>query len=125
MLRGQLTCTAVALFQVGDGIAQPSTGVLRACGRQDIGAAASLVAFYVLGLPTGYVLGFKFGFGLPGLWFGNAVCLWAVGLIQSVRARRIASSSLTQIYVSRMDFAREADLAAKRNEVEEPDVTAA
>jgi MATE family multidrug resistance protein len=62
----------VASFQVADGLAGSCGGVLRGQGRQHLGAAFNLVAYYVLALPLGIALAFEWGYGLPGLWIGTA-----------------------------------------------------
>lgn len=69
----------VASFQVADGLAGSCGGVLRGQGRQHLGAAFNLVAYYVLALPLGIALAFHWGYGLPGLWIGQVVALFIVG----------------------------------------------
>lgn len=49
--------------QVADGLANSCGGVLRGQGRQHLGAAFNLIAYYVLALPLGISLAFKFGQG--------------------------------------------------------------
>jgi len=70
----------VASFQVADGLANACGGVLRGQGRQHLGAAFNLVSYYVLALPLGISLAFKFDQGLSGLWVGQVVALFLVGL---------------------------------------------
>jgi multidrug resistance protein, MATE family len=60
----------VASFQVADGLAGSCGGVLRGQGRQHLGAAFNIVAYYVLALPLGITLAFRAGHGLRGLWIG-------------------------------------------------------
>ncbi|MCS7018895.1 MAG: MATE family efflux transporter [Cytophagales bacterium] len=64
-----------ALFQVSDGAQVVGMGVLR--GIQDIKAPTiiAFVAYWVLGLPIGYVLGFTFHLGVNGIWLGLALAL--------------------------------------------------
>jgi len=69
----------VASFQVADGLAGSCGGVLRGQGRQHLGAAFNIVAYYVLALPLGITLAFHWGYGLPGLWVGQVVALFIVG----------------------------------------------
>ncbi|KAF5362798.1 hypothetical protein D9757_011004 [Collybiopsis confluens] len=54
----------VALFQVFDGNAGITGGILRARGKQGTGALLNLSAYYVLGVPLGVYLAFK-DIGLP------------------------------------------------------------
>jgi MatE len=67
----------VASFQVADGLAGSCGGVLRGQGRQHLGAAFNLVAYYVLALPLGIALAFHWGYGLPGLWIGTYTLLFS------------------------------------------------
>lgn len=56
--------------------------VLTTLGRQHLGALFNLVAYYVLALPLGITLAFHphFQLGLQGLWVGQVVALFIVGL---------------------------------------------
>lgn len=51
-------------LQVADGLANSCGGILRGQGRQHLGAAFNLVAYYILALPLGLSLAFKFGQGM-------------------------------------------------------------
>ncbi|KAK0202679.1 MOP flippase [Desarmillaria ectypa] len=70
----------VASFQVADGLAGSCGGVLRGQGRQHLGALFNLVAYYILALPMGITLAFRYHLGLQGLWIGQVVALFLVGL---------------------------------------------
>ncbi|EPQ52991.1 MOP flippase [Gloeophyllum trabeum ATCC 11539] len=70
----------VASFQVADGLAGSCGGVLRGLGRQRVGALFNFVAYYVLALPMGISLAFRTSLGLQGLWIGQVVGLFIVGL---------------------------------------------
>jgi len=69
----------VASFQVADGLAGSCGGVLRGLGRQHLGAAFNILAYYILALPLGITLAFRAGYGLQGLWMGQVVALFIVG----------------------------------------------
>ncbi|KZV85394.1 mate-domain-containing protein [Exidia glandulosa HHB12029] len=70
----------VASFQIADGLAGSCGGVLRGQGRQHLGAAFNLVAYYVIAIPLGLTLAFSYDKGLAGLWVGQVVGLFIVGL---------------------------------------------
>ncbi|KAI0050778.1 MATE efflux family protein [Auriscalpium vulgare] len=70
----------VASFQIADGLAGSCGGVLRGQGRQHIGALFNILAYYVLALPLGISLAFRTNLGLQGLWIGQVVALFIVGL---------------------------------------------
>ncbi|KAG0091078.1 hypothetical protein BGZ93_008995 [Podila epicladia] len=70
----------VALYQISDGIAGVGGGVLRGVGLQHLGAYLNLIGYYLIAFPAGYLLAFKLGWGLKGLWSACCVALWTVGL---------------------------------------------
>ena len=59
-----------ALFQVSDGVQAVGIGVLR--GLTDVKGPTiiTFIAYWVLALPIGYVLGFTFEYGIEGVWIG-------------------------------------------------------
>jgi MATE family multidrug resistance protein len=70
-----------AFYQVFDGAQAVCAGVLRGLGKQYIGAMASFVAYFIIGIPLGYLLAFYFEWELVGLWWGLAVGLVVVSAI--------------------------------------------
>lgn len=60
----------VGLNQIVDSFNVLGAGILRSQGRQRIGSILNLISYYVVALPLGYILAFKFDFGLKGLWLG-------------------------------------------------------
>jgi len=71
----------VALFQIADGLNGSCGGALRGQGRQHIGAAVNIVSYYCGALPLGIWLAFN-GWGLVGLWVGQCIALYLVGIIE-------------------------------------------
>ncbi|KAG7087969.1 hypothetical protein E1B28_012010 [Marasmius oreades] len=69
------TLPLVALFQVFDGNAAVTAGVLRARGKQVVGALLNLTGYYVIGIPFGIWLAFSLNLGLHGLWIGLTISL--------------------------------------------------
>ncbi|KAJ7591071.1 mate-domain-containing protein [Mycena floridula] len=67
----------VGLFQFFDGTAAVTGGILRARGKQVIGALLNLSAYYIIGVPFGLFLAFypKLQMGLQGLWIGLTISL--------------------------------------------------
>ncbi|CAN6293829.1 unnamed protein product [Urochloa humidicola] len=53
-----------------DGLHTSLSGVLTGCGKQKIGAAVNLGAFYLLGIPMAVLLAFIFHLNGMGLWLG-------------------------------------------------------
>ena len=61
-----------------------STGVLRGCGLQRVGAALNLFCYYALAIPISYLLTFNAGFGLNGIWIGLSIGVGACCVISSI-----------------------------------------
>lgn len=72
-----------AAFQIFDGIAAVCGGILRGCGRQKIGAAYNLVAYYMIGLPLAALFAFVLELSIMGLWLGLAVALASASIFAS------------------------------------------
>ncbi|KAK5136847.1 hypothetical protein LTR08_001769 [Meristemomyces frigidus] len=71
----------VALFQIADGLNGSCGGSLRGMGRQHVGAAVNIVSYYCGALPLGIYLA-KHGWGLSGLWVGQCIALYLVGIAE-------------------------------------------
>ncbi|KXT17876.1 hypothetical protein AC579_5928 [Pseudocercospora musae] len=71
----------VALFQIADGLNGSCGGALRGMGRQHVGAAVNIVSYYCGALPLGIYLALH-GWGLSGLWVGQCVALYLVGILE-------------------------------------------
>jgi MATE family multidrug resistance protein len=69
-----------AFFQLFDGVQGVTTGVLRGLGDTRTSMVVAAFGYWVLGLPSGYVLAFPLGVGVRGLWFGMLVGLATVGV---------------------------------------------
>lgn len=74
----------VALFQIADGLNGSCGGSLRGMGRQHVGAAVNLVSYYCGALPLGIYLAKHAGWGLAGLWVGQCIALYLVGIFEWV-----------------------------------------
>jgi MATE family multidrug resistance protein len=70
-----------AVFQLFDGIQGVITGTLRGIGDTRTPMVVNLIAHWLVGLPTGYVLCFVLGWGVYGLWVGLSLGLIVTGVI--------------------------------------------
>ncbi|CAG8395281.1 unnamed protein product [Penicillium salamii] len=77
----------VAAFQVADGLNGSCGGSLRGMGRQHVGALVNLVCYYCGALPLGIWLAF-WGWGLQGLWAGQCIALYLVGMFEWIIVAR-------------------------------------
>ncbi|CAD5318080.1 unnamed protein product [Arabidopsis thaliana] len=67
-----------------DGFSSVLDGVARGSGWQNIGAWANVVAYYLLGAPVGFFLGFWGHMNGKGLWIGVIVGSTAQGIILAI-----------------------------------------
>jgi MATE family multidrug resistance protein len=79
-LAASLTIVAAAFF-VFDGVQVVTTGVLRGAGNTRTPMFANLMAHWLLGLPAGWILCFRLGLGVTGLWMGLSIGLIVVALV--------------------------------------------
>ncbi|HZQ70522.1 MAG TPA: MATE family efflux transporter [Terriglobales bacterium] len=68
-----------AAFQLFDGVQTVATGALRGSGDTHTPMFANLVAYWLIGLPVGYLLCFRFGWGALGVWAGLCIGLVIIG----------------------------------------------
>jgi MATE family multidrug resistance protein len=69
-----------AAFQLFDGLQTVATGALRGTGETRIPMLSSFLAYWAVGLPLGYYLGFARHRGALGLWAGLALALMFIGV---------------------------------------------
>ncbi len=82
---GTTLLVVAALFQLFDAMQVIALGLLR--GVQDTRAPLWIAAFsyWLIGVPTSYVMAFVFGLGGPGLWLGLVVGLAAAAILLMLR----------------------------------------
>jgi len=68
-----------AAFQLFDGLQTVSTGALRGAGNTRTPMIANFVAYWLIGLPAGYILCFRMGWGATGIWLGLCAGLMLIG----------------------------------------------
>jgi len=97
---------AVGTFQLFDSMNSVCAGVFRGLGKQTYGAMTNFIGFYVIGLPLGALLCFKYDWGLTGLWWGTTM---GVGV----------TSAAAFTLVMRINWFNEIKLAAERMDGEQ------
>jgi MATE family multidrug resistance protein len=108
-----------ALFQVFDGTAAVAGGILRAQGKQLTGAALNLSAYYVIGIPFGMLLSFKYHMDLIGLWCGLTVALVYCSVFGTWVALRTDWQHQVYKVEKRLAAERETDRKARLGDREE------
>jgi MATE family multidrug resistance protein len=56
-----------------------ATGALRGAGDTRTPMISSVLLYWLVGLPIGYYLGFRVGWGAAGVWIGLCVALILIG----------------------------------------------
>ena len=76
---GAALLVVAAIFQLFDGLQVVTTGALRGAGNTRTPMYAHLLGYWVIGMPLGAILCFKFGLGAVGFWSGLCVALILIG----------------------------------------------
>ena len=88
------------LFQLGDGIQVVSLGILRGIHDVNIPTAITLVAYWVIALPVGYILAFHFNMGITGVWLGLLIGLTISAILLSGRFYMLVLRNKTKSYAA-------------------------
>lgn len=78
-------------FQIFDGIQVATLGALRGLKDTSRPMLVNLLAYWFVGMPTGYLLAFHAGMEGPGLWWGLTAGLGVAALLHTIRFRRLIS----------------------------------
>ncbi len=60
----------LAMFQVFDGLQVALSGVFKGIKKTGVVLLANFIAYWLISIPLGYTLAFRFGLNLKGFWFG-------------------------------------------------------
>lgn len=74
-----------ALFQLSDGVQAVGIGILRGLTDVKIPTAITFIAYWIIGLPIGYLLAFKLGWGVQGIWIGLLAGLTTSAILLTLR----------------------------------------
>jgi MATE family multidrug resistance protein len=88
-IAGQLLIIA-AFFQLFDGTQVVGLGILRGMGDVNIPTIFTLIAYWIVGLPIGYLLGIQFKMGVTGVWYGLVMGLLTSSLLLFIRFQFIS-----------------------------------
>jgi len=75
----------VGFFQISDGLQVTALGVLRGVSDVNIPTVITLVAYWAIAIPVGYLLGFTMGYGVDGIWYGLLIGLSVSALLLVLR----------------------------------------
>ena len=86
-----------ALFQLSDGVQVAGLGALRGIEDVKTPGLISLLAYWVVGLPAGYFLCFKAGFGANGIWTGLLIGLTIAAIFLFFRFKNLTRTFIRKI----------------------------
>lgn len=78
----------LACFQVFDGLQISLAGICKGIKKTNIVLFANFIAYWLISIPLGYTLAFKFNLGITGFWFGlvvSSATLCSIMLIMLVK----------------------------------------
>lgn len=75
----------IAFFQISDGTQAVGLGILRGIVDMKIPTIITLAAYWLIGLPAGYLLAFKCRQGIYGVWYGLLISLTASAVLMMLR----------------------------------------
>jgi MATE family multidrug resistance protein len=87
------------VFQVFDGLQAVAIGVLRGLGDTRVPLVANAVGFWVIGLPVSLLLGFGWGLGARGLWWGLVVGLVMVASFLLLRVAQRLRHAVPRVVI--------------------------
>lgn len=79
------------MFQLSDGIQVAGLGVLRGLEDVKFPTLITLIAYWVIGLPLGYVLAFEFGLAEKGVWYGLFIGLSITAAVLFYRFHKLSN----------------------------------
>ncbi|WP_295772596.1 MATE family efflux transporter [uncultured Mucilaginibacter sp.] len=74
-----------AFFQLFDGAQVVGLGILRGMGDVNVPTLITLLAYWVIGLPLGYLLGITLDMGAEGVWYGLVAGLGIASILLYMR----------------------------------------
>ncbi len=86
LIASQLLIIA-GLFQLFDGTQVVGLGVLRGMGDVNIPTVITFVAYWIIGIPSGYLFGITMGLGVKGIWYGLTLGLLTSSILLFFRYR--------------------------------------
>jgi MATE family multidrug resistance protein len=88
-----------AFFQLFDGTQVVGLGVLRGMGDVNVPTFITFIAYWIIGLPVGYLLGIKYNMGVSGVWYGLVLGLLTASILLFIRFQLISRKHQLKIPV--------------------------
>ncbi|MBQ8337168.1 MAG: MATE family efflux transporter [Bacteroidaceae bacterium] len=84
------------LYQFGDGLQCNYSNALRGIADVKPVMLYAFIAYFIISLPVGYLFGFVFGWGLPGVWLSFPFGLTSAGVMFYLRFRHTLKAQITK-----------------------------
>lgn len=81
-----------ALFQLSDGLQCVALGILRGIHDTKIPTVITIIAYWIIGLPLGYLFAFKYNLGMYGIWYALLLGLSISALLLTIRFFKLSKS---------------------------------
>ena len=81
-------------FQLADGVQVLCLGMLRGMEDTKVPTYYTLISYWLVAIPMGYILGFTFNYGIQGVWAGLCVGLVLVAFLLFFRFRKLSKRLL-------------------------------
>jgi MATE family multidrug resistance protein len=82
------------IFQLFDGTQVVGLGTLRGMGDVNIPTFITFVAYWIIGLPSCYILGIYFNIGIQGIWYGLSLGLLTSSVLLYLRFKYVINKAL-------------------------------
>ncbi|HJT18242.1 MAG TPA: MATE family efflux transporter [Thermoanaerobaculia bacterium] len=86
------------LFQLADGLQAAGIGALRGAADTKFAFITNVIGYWLIGLPVGLLLGFKFHMGVVGFWWGFVAGLWCVAILVFLRFEWLSSREIVPVH---------------------------
>jgi MATE family multidrug resistance protein len=83
-----------AIFQLFDGTQVVGLGTLRGMGDVNIPTFITFIAYWIIGLPSCYLLGIYFNIGIQGIWYGLTLGLLSSSVLLYLRFKYVINLNL-------------------------------
>lgn len=85
------------VFQLFDGVQAVASGALRGAGFTRWAMAANLVAYWVVGFPTAWILAFPLKLEVRGLWWGLTAGLIVAAIVLTLKFAAVSRRPITPL----------------------------
>ena len=86
-------------FQISDGIQVLAIGALRGMKDTARPMVTNLISYWLIGIPSGWLLAFKAGLGGQGLWWGLVIGLSVAATLHTLRFRKLVRRNEAELGV--------------------------